>query len=54
MSDFRLFTSLSDKTAIETAKTISDMQWDRISKVFDLMVLATVRGYLIGKKATHE
>lgn len=54
-------TPQSDKTAIETAKAISDMQWDRISKVFDLMVLkgllplfATVLGYLIGKKAGSD
>ena len=32
-------TPQSDKTAIETAKAISYMQWDRISKVFDLIVI---------------
>ena len=48
----------ADKNAIDVAKALNDMQWDRVSKLFDLLVLkailpsfATVLGYLIGKKA---
>ena len=47
------------KTALETAQAMSQLQWDRISKLFDLLVLKgilpaflTILGYLIGKKAT--